>query len=217
MRRPPSRTHGILPAVRQLNNVRRLIGNFASSCFSLIKFGSPRTPFSSVSKLAGCIRLAFRKSFCSLFMIFSPVHSEENLHRPGQVLVYHRHRLSGAGDTLAQHRKCPFNVSNRIRKAIQSAPVEPAARWQSHGMNLPVLDGGTPYPSSRRGFRVRKTVTADSQNIRVIGPHCGHCQGQSTDTNWPHTGHGQDSSASTSRPRPRSIRAMAMSVICPCP
>jgi hypothetical protein len=37
MRRPPSRTHGILPDVRQLNNVRRLIGNFASSCFSSMK------------------------------------------------------------------------------------------------------------------------------------------------------------------------------------
>ena len=41
MRRPPSRTHGILPVVRQLNNVRRLIGNRASNCFWLMKPASP--------------------------------------------------------------------------------------------------------------------------------------------------------------------------------
>jgi hypothetical protein len=41
MRRPPSRTQGILPDMRQLNNVRRLIGNFASSCFSSMKSASP--------------------------------------------------------------------------------------------------------------------------------------------------------------------------------
>jgi hypothetical protein len=33
MRRPPSRTQGIFPVMRQLNNVRREIGKRASNCF----------------------------------------------------------------------------------------------------------------------------------------------------------------------------------------
>lgn len=65
---------------------------------------------------------------------------------------------------------------------------------------------GTPYPSSNRNFRVRKTVTADSQNIRAIGWNCGRDHGQSADTNWSHTGDGHDLSASMFSPRPRSIR-----------
>jgi len=37
MRDPPSRTQGILPVLRQLNNVRREIGNRDSNCFWLMK------------------------------------------------------------------------------------------------------------------------------------------------------------------------------------
>src|ERR1022692_66620 len=73
MRDPPNRTHGILPVVRQLNNVRRLIGNRASNCFWLMKpappagvwFCSARMPASRASALAGGITL--EKSFSSLF------------------------------------------------------------------------------------------------------------------------------------------------------
>ena len=62
------------------------------------------------------------------------------------MLVYHNHRLSRTGGALTQHGKCPFNVSSRVRKAIQSAPVEIVARWHTHGMNLPVLEGARPTP-----------------------------------------------------------------------
>ncbi len=74
MRRPPSRTQGILPDVRQLNNVRRLIGNRASNCFWSMKpappagvwFCSVRMPTSRISGLAGGTTL--KKSFRSPFI-----------------------------------------------------------------------------------------------------------------------------------------------------
>ena len=54
-------------------------------------------------------------------------------------------------------------MSNRIRKAIKSAPIELAARWQSHGTNLPVLNGARPTPrqaevsvSARQSRQIRK-------------------------------------------------------------
>ena len=73
MRRPPSRTQGILPVVRQLNNVRREIGNRASNCFWSMKPVSPadvwlfsaRMPISVTPALAGGMTL--KKSF-SLFI-----------------------------------------------------------------------------------------------------------------------------------------------------
>src|SRR5208337_2005889 len=39
-----------------------------------------------------------------------------------------------------------LDTPNRTCKAIQSAPVEIAARWHSHGISLPVLDGASPTP-----------------------------------------------------------------------
>jgi hypothetical protein len=73
MRRPPSRTQGILPVVRQLNSVRRLTGNRASNCFSSMKLASPAgawfcsawTPAFCISGLAGGAML--EESFHSLF------------------------------------------------------------------------------------------------------------------------------------------------------
>lgn len=77
MRRPPSRTHGILPDVRQLNNVRRLIGNFASSCFSLMKpspldgvcFGS--LFMAAFSQIAGVALCHFRTGLISASVILN--------------------------------------------------------------------------------------------------------------------------------------------------
>ena len=90
--------------MRQLNKVRRLIGNFANSCFWSMKFDSPLSPFPEASVLADGVRLAFRKSYCSMFIILSLVHSEENLQQPGRELVYHKHRLSGAGQLALRCR-----------------------------------------------------------------------------------------------------------------
>jgi len=73
MRRPPSLTQGILPDARQLNNVRRLIGNFASSCFSSMKsaslddvcFGS--LFMAAFSQIAEAALLVFQTKWISLF------------------------------------------------------------------------------------------------------------------------------------------------------
>jgi hypothetical protein len=94
-------------------------------------------------------------------------------------MVYHRHRLLGAGAGLKRGGKCPFNVSSPIRKAIQSAPVEIAARWQSHGLNLPVLDGARPTPrqaevsvSARQLRQIRKISAplAGIVDIATVSP-----------------------------------------------
>ena len=46
-RRPPRRTKGILPVVRQLNSVRRETGRRFNSSFSSIKLASPDGAFGS--------------------------------------------------------------------------------------------------------------------------------------------------------------------------
>ena len=71
-----------------------------------------------------------------------------------------------ASDTPARHGKCPFSVSNRIRKAINSAPVEIAARWHSHGLNLPVLDGARPTPRQNEVF---ESANQSRRNRNVAG------------------------------------------------
>ncbi len=48
------------------------------------------------------------------------VRLEENLHRPGQVPVYHKRGLLVAGDTLTRSGNCPFNLSSHIREAGES-------------------------------------------------------------------------------------------------
>src|SRR5208282_1669775 len=115
MRRPPSRTHGILPDVRQLNSVRRLIGNRASNCFWLIKpappagvwFCSARMPVSRISALAGDTTL--KKSFRSPF-IHRKLCAKQ---RPGGCVThagFQKHL------TRCRNGKCPRNLSTCIHE-----------------------------------------------------------------------------------------------------
>src|ERR1035437_5287838 len=90
MRRPPSRTQGILPDVRQLNNVRRLIGNFASSCFSSMKSASPDGVcfgslfMAAVSQIVGVALLVFQTKSIPLFSILNDLQMTIQKEFPGK-------------------------------------------------------------------------------------------------------------------------------------
>ena len=106
--------------VRQLNNVRRLIGNRASNCFWSMKPASPagvwfcsaRMPPSRISALAGGMTL--KKSFRSPF-IHRRLCAKQ---RPGGCVTHagFQKRLM----TRCRNGKCPLNLSNRIREAGKS-------------------------------------------------------------------------------------------------
>src|SRR5271154_313348 len=97
---------------------------------------------------------------------------------------------------LTRSGKCPFNVSSRIRKAIQSAPVANAAHWQSHGMNLPVLDGARPTPRQTEVF----VSARQSRQIRKMSALFAGFVEMATISSWTRTGRDHVKSAQLQRP-----------------
>ena len=212
MRRPPSRTQGILPVVRQLNNVRRQIGNRASNCFWLMKPASPadvwfcsaRMPLSRTPALAGGVTL--KKSFCSPF-IHRRLCAKQ---RPGGCVTHagFQKRL-----TRCRNGKCP-------RQSVQSHP-----RSRQIGSHL-IRDGlafarlqptgfgrGTPYSSSKRGFCVRETVAVNPQSVRPNGRADVRSHGQSVSDPGPCPVRNR----ACPRPVRDRIRVRKLSVGSPCP
>ena len=124
MRRPPSRTQGILPVMRHEKRVRRETGSRASSCFSLMKpdgvcFCPAQVPALRISGLAGGLTL--KKSFCSPF-IHRKLYAKQ---RPG---VRARHTgFSSAGDNIAEMESvlliCPIASAKRANR------FTPDPRW----------------------------------------------------------------------------------------
>ena len=178
MRRPPSRTEGILPVIRHEKRVRRETGSRASSCFSLMKPASPdgvcfcpaQVPALRISGLAGGLTL--KKSFCSPF-----IHRKLYAKQRQGVRATHT-GFSSAGDALPKwkvstqsvqsHPRSRQNGSHLIRDGLASARLQPTGFGRD-----------TPYSSSKRGFCVRETVAVNPQSVRPNGRADVRSHGQS--------------------------------------
>ncbi len=234
MRRPPGRTHGILPDVRQLNNVRRLIGNRASNCFWLMKPASPadvwlfsaRMPISVTPALAGGAIL--KKSLRSPFM-----QRKLYMNHGRRRCITYTFQLRAL--CSRRHRKCPLHLSSAFTNRANWRKLHPSLAdihtpencLKFTGQALPLRQRRFWCPRNSRGEiticpakwprRCPQPRSVRVQSTGTINPRPGHVRVQSMTASasavFPsaRTLQIRAQSVSLGSPRPRSGREPAVS------